>query len=197
MGDEFSAQNFYLAIYDVTSALHWLRSTFLYVRIGKNPAYYSLSNTDVSPDARLERICLDAIEDLTKHGIIHREADSISSTSEPRSMTAPAGLLTYTCRQLSEMYVARSRFATVASLTHYRQMMARCYLTKNTFVSLKEVPEKSNMRALLETICAASEFKEMRFRAGEKPIFNKINTVSPVLERHVAGPDTGGFQPRT
>ncbi|KAK4053120.1 ATP-dependent DNA helicase MER3 [Microbotryomycetes sp. JL201] len=125
-------------IYSLDSALLWLRSTFLYVRIKKNPAYYSLTKTNGSPDARLEAFCIEAIKDLAKHGIIEQGEHHIAATP-------------------------------------YGQMMARTFLSKSTFVSIKELPAKSGMRAMLETVSNASEFREVRFRAGEKSIFTKVN----------------------
>ncbi|KAM0792521.1 hypothetical protein ACM66B_005190 [Microbotryomycetes sp. NB124-2] len=125
-------------IYSVESALLWLRSTFLSVRIKKDPAYYSLSKTDGSPGSRLDAICIDAINDLAKHGIIEQGEHHIAATA-------------------------------------YGQMMARTFLSKATFVSIKELPPKSGMRALLETVSNASEFREIRFRAGEKSVLAKVN----------------------
>ncbi|KAK4058700.1 ATP-dependent DNA helicase MER3 [Microbotryomycetes sp. JL221] len=104
----------------------------------RDPVYYSLIGFEGSPDARLESLCLTAIEDLEQHGIIHKDDESITAT--------PFG-----------------------------QMMARSFLSKSTFVSIKELPQKSGMRTLLETIAGAAEFREIRFRQGEKPLLSKVN----------------------
>ena len=44
---------------DIRSAKRWLAGTFLYVRLGKNPAHYKLDkdNNDQSLDDRIEAIC--------------------------------------------------------------------------------------------------------------------------------------------
>lgn len=72
------------------------------------------------------------------------------------------------------------------------QILARYYLSHSTFKyvyrsqnrplliprvdrSLQAVPPKSNMRTLLETVSSCVEFKDIRFRQGEKGPFGKIN----------------------
>ena len=65
-----------LAITDQETALRFLHSTFLYVRITKNPTYYAIANsTTLSPDARLEEICVEAIKQLVSEGIVTEEDD--------------------------------------------------------------------------------------------------------------------------
>ncbi|GAA5989083.1 hypothetical protein JCM10908_001151 [Rhodotorula pacifica] len=64
-------------IQDVASALHWLRSTFLFVRITKNCAFYGLGKDTASPEQRLEEICLRAVDQLVQGGIVEREEDSL------------------------------------------------------------------------------------------------------------------------
>ncbi|GAA6026781.1 hypothetical protein JCM8097_005857 [Rhodosporidiobolus ruineniae] len=71
-------------IADVPSALHWLRSTFLFVRITKNPGYYALGSNAKdgakSPDERLEEICVKAVEELVQSGVVEREGEELGST---------------------------------------------------------------------------------------------------------------------
>lgn len=73
------------AITDIASALHWLRSTFLFVRIKKNPRYYAIANgAATSPDARLEEIVVESVKALVNEGIVDESDDTISPTSERR-----------------------------------------------------------------------------------------------------------------
>ncbi|GAA5951948.1 hypothetical protein JCM21900_000099 [Sporobolomyces salmonicolor] len=66
-------------ITNVASALHWLRSTFLFIRIAKNAPYYGIaSGASSSPEARLEEICVEAIKELVGHGIVNEEGESLS-----------------------------------------------------------------------------------------------------------------------
>ncbi|KAM0753841.1 P-loop containing nucleoside triphosphate hydrolase protein [Meredithblackwellia eburnea MCA 4105] len=59
---------------EISSALRWLRSSFLYVRIRKNPSHYAISGDETtSPDLRLEELCLKSIEELVQEGIVMQE----------------------------------------------------------------------------------------------------------------------------
>lgn len=73
------------AITDIASALHWLRSTFLFVRIKKNPRFYAIANrAATSPNARLEEIVVESVKALVSEGIVDETEDMISPTSEYR-----------------------------------------------------------------------------------------------------------------
>lgn len=48
--------------------------------------------------------------------------------------------------------------------------MSKFYLSHRTFLTLKDLPLKSNMRTLLETLAASTEFSSYRFRQGEKSV---------------------------
>lgn len=50
------------------------------------------------------------------------------------------------------------------------QIMSKFYLSHRTFLALKDLPLKSNMRTLLETLAASTEFSSYRFRQGEKSV---------------------------
>ncbi|GAA5826052.1 hypothetical protein JCM5353_004194 [Sporobolomyces roseus] len=70
-------------ITDRETALRFLHSTFLYVRITKNPTYYAIANsTTLSPDARLEEICVEAIKQLVSEGIVVEEEDESLAPNE-------------------------------------------------------------------------------------------------------------------
>ncbi|GAA5835706.1 hypothetical protein JCM9279_004624 [Rhodotorula babjevae] len=125
-------------IADVQSGLHWLRSTFLYVRITKNPAHYAIGPGKTSPETRLEEICLEAIKELVESGVVDQKEDELSATQ-------------------------------------FGDIMSKFYLSHQTFLSLKDMPLKSNMRTLLETLSASTEFSSYRFRQGEKSVLQKYN----------------------
>lgn len=71
------------AITSVASALLWLRSTFLFVCINKNPAHYAIGNDRISPEARLEEICVEAVGQLVESGVVEERNDSLSPTGWP------------------------------------------------------------------------------------------------------------------
>ncbi|BGP46261.1 ATP-dependent DNA helicase MER3 [Rhodotorula kratochvilovae] len=125
-------------ITDVQSGLHWLRSTFLYVRITKNPAHYAIGPGKTSPETRLEEICLEAIKELVDSGVVDRREDELSATQ-------------------------------------FGDIMSKFYMSHKTFLALKDLPQKSSMRTILETLAASTEFSSFRFRQGEKSVLQKYN----------------------
>ena len=70
-------------ITDIDSALAWLRSTFLYVRIGKNVHHYAIEGmaaTSSNPEERLEQICVETVERLVGDGMVERRGTAFVST---------------------------------------------------------------------------------------------------------------------
>ncbi|BGP14081.1 ATP-dependent DNA helicase MER3 [Rhodosporidiobolus nylandii] len=66
-------------ITSVSTALVWLRSTFLFVRIAKNAPYYAIANGASNPDERLEEICVQAIKELVDSGVVERVGEELAS----------------------------------------------------------------------------------------------------------------------
>jgi ATP-dependent DNA helicase HFM1/MER3 len=63
-------------VHDLATATQWLASTFLYVRLHKNPSYYSFREgiEECSKDELLERLCKKHINLLLDAGIIQDKA---------------------------------------------------------------------------------------------------------------------------
>ncbi|GAA5829644.1 hypothetical protein JCM11251_000232 [Rhodosporidiobolus azoricus] len=119
-------------ITDIPSALQWLRSTFLFIRIVKNAPHYAIANGTSHPEERLEEICLEALKELVDSAVVERDGESLAPTE-------------------------------------FGDIMSRFYIAHDTFQTIKNLPLKSGMRDLLETLAASSEFSSFRFRPGEKP----------------------------
>ncbi|TPX51368.1 hypothetical protein SeLEV6574_g00353 [Synchytrium endobioticum] len=114
-------------------AMEWLKSSFLYVRIRKNPTYYKLKNTTsvvarLSAEKRLEGIYSTDFELLRKHSIIKMEGDSntIEATEYGKIMAkyylkfnTTVGILQVTKAILKDALVCLSR-AEEFSDTRYR-----------------------------------------------------------------------------
>lgn len=86
------------AIGNVPSALRWLRSTFLFVRIHKNRAYYGLDVDGTSPEQRLEEFCLAAIEQLVQSGLVERDGEDLAANRAHESLQAGSELHSLTKR---------------------------------------------------------------------------------------------------
>ncbi|KAJ3167141.1 Sec63 [Geranomyces variabilis] len=125
------------AVQSTKSAFDWLRSSFLYVRMRKNPAHYKLKNCThaagkLSAEQRLESICLRDLELLKEHGIM---------TMSPESGNLKA--------------------------TEIGESMARYYIKFATAVTVLKMRPKAGLADALETLCRAEEFSEIRFRGDK------------------------------
>ncbi|XP_050757300.1 probable ATP-dependent DNA helicase HFM1 [Gymnogyps californianus] len=74
---------------DVTVALEWIRSTFLYIRALKNPAHYGFSSglDKIGIEAKLQELCLKNLNDLSSFDLIRMdEANNFKPTETGRLM---------------------------------------------------------------------------------------------------------------
>ncbi|KAG2204812.1 hypothetical protein INT47_004087 [Mucor saturninus] len=63
-------------ITNMSTALTWLQSTFLYVRLSKNPTHYKLNRTEnMSIDVILKEICVKDLELLERHNLIEKQSN--------------------------------------------------------------------------------------------------------------------------
>lgn len=59
--------------------------------------------------------------------------------------------------------------------TEFGDVMARYYLKFDTMKDLLALPEHAKLSEILSTVAQAAEFKDIRFRAGEKPVYKELN----------------------
>ncbi|NWW12078.1 HFM1 helicase, partial [Oreocharis arfaki] len=74
---------------DVSVALEWIRSTFLYIRALKNPTHYGFSSAldKVGIEAKLQELCLKNLNDLSSFDLIRMdEANNFKPTETGRLM---------------------------------------------------------------------------------------------------------------
>ncbi|NXH56065.1 HFM1 helicase, partial [Rhabdornis inornatus] len=74
---------------DVSVALEWIRSTFLYIRALKNPTHYGFSSglDKVGIEAKLQELCLKNLNDLSSFDLIRvDEANNFKPTETGRLM---------------------------------------------------------------------------------------------------------------
>ncbi|NXI37329.1 HFM1 helicase, partial [Galbula dea] len=74
---------------DVTVALEWIRSTFLYIRALKNPSHYGFSSglDRTGIEAKLQELCLKNLNDLSSFDLIRMdEANNFKPTETGRLM---------------------------------------------------------------------------------------------------------------
>lgn len=126
-------------------ATTWLNSTFLSVRLRRNPRYYSTlteanavtSTLSASTEGRLEQICEMTIEKLRDSCLING-----SPAFQP---------------------------------TEYGRAMSKYMIRFDTMKKILELPRGAQTKDLLSTLCKAGEFSEFRWQDGERELFRELN----------------------
>ncbi|CAZ81545.1 unnamed protein product [Tuber melanosporum] len=138
-------------ITNAESAKRWLRSTFLYVRLKKDPSHYGITGKGGIQDIeeRLEEICERNIKLLTEEGLV---------------LTGGGRL------RCSELGLA----------------MARYYVKFGSMKTILHLQERAGLSDVLVALSSAEEFKEIRFRSGEKGLYKELNK-SPGMRFPVKG----------
>ncbi|KAI9069106.1 P-loop containing nucleoside triphosphate hydrolase protein [Trametes sanguinea] len=60
------------------------------------------------------------------------------------------------------------------SSTEYGDIMSKFYIRQATMMTVLKLPETASVREILEAISCADEFSDIKFRAGEKQVYNKL-----------------------
>ncbi|KAI0372960.1 P-loop containing nucleoside triphosphate hydrolase protein [Pilatotrama ljubarskyi] len=60
--------------------------------------------------------------------------------------------------------------------TEYGDIMSKFYIRQATMVLILKLSDKTSVREILETISCADEFSDIKFRAGEKQVYNRLRT---------------------
>ncbi|KAL9091662.1 MAG: hypothetical protein Q9165_004738 [Trypethelium subeluteriae] len=127
-------------IYDLDTARTWLRGTFLYVRLPKNPDHYRVEGDTrelFNLDGHVEWILSKNIDSLLEHELIQ---------SSPK-----------------------------LQCSKYGDAMARYCVQFETMKLIIGLPAKARVSEILSAVAQATEFQEIRFRSGEKPVYKEIN----------------------
>ncbi|KAI8141933.1 Sec63 Brl domain-containing protein [Fennellomyces sp. T-0311] len=132
---------------DIESSIQWLKSTFLYTRIQKNPTRYRLHDdpSDAQrpvPEKVLRDICETCISTLTANDL----AESTPTGRGSNQITATA----------------------------YGTAMDRYYIKLGTMITILKAERCSSIKDVLSLVSKAEEFEFMRFTTGEKPFLNAI-----------------------
>ncbi|NXI69010.1 HFM1 helicase, partial [Anseranas semipalmata] len=75
---------------DVTVALEWIRSTFLYIRALKNPTHYGFSSglDKIGIEAKLQELCLKNLNDLSSFDLIRMDKENNFKPTETGRLMA-------------------------------------------------------------------------------------------------------------
>ncbi|CAO1612690.1 unnamed protein product [Parajaminaea phylloscopi] len=118
----------------------WLRGTFFFVRMSKNPEYYGIEGdirAGASPEIRLRQLFREALARLDHHAFYIKSADGTLDS------------------------------------TDLGEILSRYYLSFETMLRLLQI-EQADVKTLLEHICCATEFSNVRLRAGEKAAYGML-----------------------
>ncbi|KAF8254053.1 putative DEAD/DEAH box DNA helicase [Wilcoxina mikolae CBS 423.85] len=127
-------------ITNVETAKQWLRSTFLYVRLKKNPQFYKLEGQSQikNSEQRLDDICEKEINLLITERMVENNGGKLS-------------------------------------LTKFGDAMAKYYIKLGTMQSILKMAPNATLPDVLTILSKAEEFKELRFRSGEKGLYKELN----------------------
>lgn len=145
-------------ITDVPSAIEWLRSTFFYVRVRRNPAAYhvpaNLHHNGPALEAWLrDSMVLATAKQLSTHGLIKMEDNPTNSL-----------------RALEPGII-----------------MAEHYVKLPTMVEVSKCAVKAGIPQLMWVIARSGELAEVKLRRNEKKALNAVNK-SNTLKYHVMSP---------
>ena len=138
-------------ITSLATAIHWLKGTFLAVRLRENPShYYQLGNAAINSrttEQQLEDICSAGIARLAEVGLLkYVDGDGTERTSDSKFQGTEYG---------SAMSTYMVRFETMVQIVGFKSKM-----------SIEE---------LLNAMCHAAEFDDLRVKSTERPILRELN----------------------
>ncbi|RKO84725.1 Sec63 Brl domain-containing protein, partial [Blyttiomyces helicus] len=132
--EHLNAESVLGTITSVDNAIEWLKRSFLYVRIQKNPSHYKLKNCSnqdakLSAEHRLEAICVKDLELLNKFGFInlHPQLRTIKSNANGSAM-------------------------------------AKYYIKFKTAAALVQLKPHASLKDMLDVLCKSEEFADIGFR---------------------------------
>ncbi|SAL96238.1 hypothetical protein [Absidia glauca] len=137
-------------IVDVESSVTWLESTFLCIRVNKNPLYYQAVCSDGltskhSTHQIMHDICLKDMKLLLDYNLVYVRQYGLNSKHEA---------------------------------TFFGNAMDRYYIKFKTMIKLMEKKNWASIRdvVMIELVSQASEFDNYRYNANEKTVLNNLRT---------------------
>ncbi|CAI5470957.1 unnamed protein product [Closterium sp. Yama58-4] len=103
--EHLNAEIVLLTVSDMSLAIDWLKNSFLYVRIQKNPLHYGIPS-NLSEDQlkrKLKDICVQSINELVKYGMVTTdEYNYVLQPAEPGKLMAQSYLSFETMKAISQ-----------------------------------------------------------------------------------------------
>ncbi|GBF89417.1 ATP-dependent DNA helicase-like protein [Raphidocelis subcapitata] len=131
---------------DVSLAIAWLKTTFLYVRIRANPRHYKLVLPPGTPESEIDRVLRDELVMKNVATLVRHQL--MATDDEGFELTATEG----------------------------GRLMARHFVRLGTMVTVVTLPRpQASMEALIGVLARAEEFGAIMLRRTEKKLLNTIN----------------------
>ncbi|KAM6500407.1 Sec63 Brl domain containing protein [Amanita muscaria] len=142
-------------IASINLAKDWLRSSFLFQRIRKNPNHYALGKEENQTwEERMDDLVVQSFSKLSEMNLI----ELINGGEEVRS----------------------TEYGNIMSKMYIRQYTVRWFLMSRRETDdyqmdlVLKLTEKPSVRDILETVSLAEEFQELRIRTSDKTSLNKL-----------------------
>ncbi|KAA6376040.1 MAG: putative Sec63 domain protein, partial [Streblomastix strix] len=150
-------------INSVESALQWIRTSFFFVRLPRNPLRYGASAQLTTNSAMdfAKSLCLTHLGRLLKEGFIVIEQDKNNVNTDQ------VGEQKQSSQQLNESSLIRS--------TAHGAAMSKYYICFETMCLFSSITPFADLKEMLEITARAKEFEEFHIRMGEKKKLNLLN----------------------
>ncbi|KAF7986542.1 hypothetical protein HWV62_26264 [Athelia sp. TMB] len=144
-------------ITDVESAKEWLRNSFLWQRLQKNPRHYAIGKDENQTwQEKVDDLVMQSITRLKETELVDHEIESNGSLCSTEYGDIMSKVITYGTRT-----------------THLANII-QFYIRQSTMGLILKLRPQVTLREILETLSAADELSDLRIRAGEKGIFDKL-----------------------
>ncbi|MCO5575659.1 hypothetical protein L7F22_029463 [Adiantum nelumboides] len=117
IAEHLNAEIVLMTVSDVSLAIDWLKCSFLYVRIKKNPEHYKIHHGGSAEqlEKKLKDICLQNVSQLSTYGLIQTDEDGyILRPLEPGRLMAKY----YLCFETMKLIVQSTSGSTMEDLLH-------------------------------------------------------------------------------
>ncbi|XP_059613814.1 probable ATP-dependent DNA helicase HFM1 isoform X2 [Phlebotomus argentipes] len=139
-------------ISDEDTAMEWIRSSFLYVRVHINPTHYGFKEDTV--ENQLSALCKSTLESLKGRGLVCEKRSNKESLQKHNLSSTAYGSL-----------MARY-FLHLETIKAFQE----------------EITGREEIMQLFNIVCKCSEFQQFTLRATDKKILNEWNTSHKITE---------------
>lgn len=159
MVEHINAEVVLRTITNVRDAVTWIKSTFFFIRLMKNPSFYGVPSTLLT-------------KNTAKSSSMFSDEYTLSNTNAIEYVRT---VVRYELNRLKvEGFITVSSDGVISS-TENGISMSRYYIAFETVCLFKEILPTYDMKDILSLLSRSKEFQEIRIRLGEKKKLNDMN----------------------